>query len=191
MVSAGYCTMKRTSGFAACSRCTSEASVVAPVLVVRSATILKPAFSARSSAILRLSWQKRLSQVKSAIVFRSLGPPLLRPLLQELNTLATMVLSCGPVRKNHLKLFSVRVGEAQGWQRHRDAVALHERLDDRGVAARALAVEPVHLVHGDELLGEGAGQIAAALVVAHDQLHWAPPSPEKPLPGPRGTLRSG
>ena len=40
VVSAGYWTMKRMSGLAACSRCTSDASVVAPVLVVRSATIL-------------------------------------------------------------------------------------------------------------------------------------------------------
>ena len=39
VVSGGYCTRKRMSGLAACNRCTSEASVVAPVLVVRLATI--------------------------------------------------------------------------------------------------------------------------------------------------------
>ena len=116
VVSAGYWTKKRTSAFADCRRCTSEASVVAPVLVVRSATILKPLFSARSAAILRLSWQKRLSQVKSAMVLRSLGPPFAGHSLRNWKTLATMTPSLGPVRQNHLKPFSVRVGEAQGWQ---------------------------------------------------------------------------
>src|SRR5437868_7519560 len=115
-VSAGYCTLNRTSGLAACRRWTSDASVVAPVFVVRSSTILKPAFGARSVATLRLSWQKRLSQVKSAIVFRSLGPPLSGHSLRKENTLATIVLSLGPVRKNHLRPFSVSVGDAQGWQ---------------------------------------------------------------------------
>src|SRR5215510_1331429 len=52
VVSAGYCTRNRMSGLADCSRCTSDASVVAPVLVVRSATILSPFLAARSAAIL-------------------------------------------------------------------------------------------------------------------------------------------
>src|SRR5204863_4788914 len=89
-------------------------SVVAPVFVVRSSTILKPAFGARSVATLRLSWQKRLSQVKSAIVFRFLGPPFSGHSLRKENTLATIVLSLGPVRKNHLRPFSVSVGDAHG-----------------------------------------------------------------------------
>src|ERR1700737_1191119 len=116
VVSAGYWTANRMSGFAACSRCTSEARVVAPVLVVRSATTLYPPFSERSRAILRLSWQKRLSQVKSAIVLRSEGPPCDGHSLRNWKTLATIVPSLGPVRENHLKPFSVSVGEAQGWQ---------------------------------------------------------------------------
>ena len=65
---------------------------------------------------MRLSWQKRLSQVNSAMVLRSLGPPWAGHSLRNWNTLATMVLSLGPVRQNHLKPFSVSVGEAQGWQ---------------------------------------------------------------------------
>ena len=62
---------------------------------------------------LRLSWQKRLSQVKNAMVLRSPGPPLSRHSLRKEKTLGTMVLSLGPVRKNHLIPFSVSVGEAQ------------------------------------------------------------------------------
>src|SRR5438105_535252 len=115
-VSAGYCTLNSTSGFAACRRCTSDASVVAPVFVVRSSTILKPAFGARSVATLRLSWQKRLSQVNSAIVLRSFGPPCSGHSLRNEKTLATIVLSFGPVRKNHFRPFSVSVGEAHAWQ---------------------------------------------------------------------------
>ena len=68
---------------------------------------------ASSLATLRLSWQNRLSQVKNAMVFRSLGPPLSRHSLRKEKTLATIVLSLGPVRKNHLRPFSVSVGEAQ------------------------------------------------------------------------------
>src|SRR5262249_45753585 len=115
-------TRKRMSGFAVCRRWTSEASVVAPVLVVRSATILNPppiarrilGFMASSAAILRLSWQKRLSQVNNAMVLRSGGPPWSGHSFRNWNTLATIVLSLGPVRQNHLKPFSVRVGDAQG-----------------------------------------------------------------------------
>src|SRR5882724_10999727 len=112
VVSAGYCTRKRMSGFAFCRRCTSDASVVEPVLVVRSATILKPPFSARSAAIFRLSWQKRLSHVNSAIVLSPDGPPWDGHSFRNWKTLATIVLSFGPVRQNHLKPFSVRVGDA-------------------------------------------------------------------------------
>jgi hypothetical protein len=104
------------SGFAACRRCTSEARVVAPVLVVRSATTLKPALAACSRAILWLSWQKRLSQVNTATVLRSVGPPFFGHSWRKRNTLSTITRSWGPVRKNHLKPFSVSVGEAQGWQ---------------------------------------------------------------------------
>src|SRR5262250_1808636 len=93
VVSAGYWTKKSTSGLADCRRCTSEASVVAPVLVVRSATILKPPLVARSVAILWLSWQNRLSHVNSAMVLRS----------------------SGPLRQNQLRPFSVSVGDAHGW----------------------------------------------------------------------------
>ena len=50
-----------------------------------------------------------------AIVFRSLGPPFSGHSLRKVNTLATIVLSLGPVRKNHLRPFSVSVGDAQGW----------------------------------------------------------------------------
>src|SRR5262249_58225367 len=89
--------------------------VVAPVLVVRSSTILKPDLGARSVATLRLSWQKRLSQVNSAMVFKSLGPPFSGHSFRKLKMLETIVLSLGPVRKNHLRPFSVSVGEAQAW----------------------------------------------------------------------------
>src|SRR5262245_13772022 len=102
------------SAFAVCRRCTSEASVVAPVLVVRSATILKPPFSERSAAILRLSWQKRLSHVNSAMVLSPAGPPWDGHSFMNWKTLATIVLSLGPVRQNHLKPFSVSVGDAHG-----------------------------------------------------------------------------
>ena len=54
--------------------------------------------------------------MKSAIVLRSPGPPLPGHSLRNWNTLATMVRSLGPVRKNHLKPLSVSVGEAQAWQ---------------------------------------------------------------------------
>ncbi len=113
-VSGGYCTRKRTSAFAACSRWTSEASVVAPVFVVRSRTIWNPDWGASSDATFRLSWQKRLSQVRKAMVLRSVGPPCSRHSRRNEKTLATMVLSWGPVRQNHLRPFSVKVGEAQG-----------------------------------------------------------------------------
>src|SRR5262245_66429069 len=77
--------------------------------------MLKPAFGARSVATFRLSWQKRLSHVKSAMVLRPLGPPFSGHSLRKENTLATIVLSLGPVRKNHLSPFSVSVGDAHGW----------------------------------------------------------------------------
>src|SRR6266403_1280943 len=115
VVSAVYCTRNRTSGLAACRRCTSDASVVAPVLVVRSSTPWKPAFGARAAATLRLSWQKRLSQVNRATVLRSRGPPCSRHSFRNENTLATITLSWGPVRQNHFIPFSVSVGDAQGW----------------------------------------------------------------------------
>ena len=47
------------------------------------------------------------------MVLRSPGPPLSRHSLRKEKTLATMVLSLGPVRKNHFIPFSVSVGEAQ------------------------------------------------------------------------------
>src|SRR5262252_9689347 len=115
VVSAGYWTKKSTSGLADCRRCTSEASVVAPVLVVRSATILKPPLAARSAAILWLSWQNRLSHVNSAMVLRSPGPPCPGHSFRNWNTLDTIVRSLGPVRQNQLRPFSVSVGDAHGW----------------------------------------------------------------------------
>jgi hypothetical protein len=73
--------------------------------------------------------------------------------------------------------------------RHRDAVALDERLDDRSVSARALAVEPVDLVDGDELLGERPRLIAAALVVAHHQRHLDAAEAREALARPQGDLQ--
>src|SRR5439155_1112689 len=90
--------------------------VVAPVLVVRSSTIWKPSFGSNSLAILRLSWQKRLSQVKTATVLRSFGPPCPGHSVRNEKRLATIVRSFGPVRQYHLYPFSVSVGDAHGWQ---------------------------------------------------------------------------
>ena len=50
------------------------------------------------------------------MVLRSHGPPFAGHSLRNWNTLATIVRSLGPVRQNHLKPFSVSVGEAQGRQ---------------------------------------------------------------------------
>src|SRR5438034_10983303 len=104
------------SGLAACNRWTSEASVVAPVLVVRSSTISKPSLGRSSLAIFRLSWQKRLSQVKTATVLRSFGPPCPGHSGRNEKRLATIVRPFGPVRQYHLYPFSVSVGAAHGCQ---------------------------------------------------------------------------
>ena len=54
--------------------------------------------------------------MNSAIVLRPVGPPCDGHSFRNEKTLATIVLSLGPVRQNHLKPFSVSVGDAQGWQ---------------------------------------------------------------------------
>ena len=54
--------------------------------------------------------------------------------------------------------------------RHWQPRALHHRLDERGDAARPLAVDPVHLFTEMVLLDDRARLLAAALVVAHDEL---------------------
>ena len=64
---------------------------------------------------------------------------------------------------------------------HRDAVALDDRLDDRRVAARAVAVQPVDPVHRDELLGDRAREVAAALIVADDEPGRRPAEAREPL----------
>src|SRR5215510_12494708 len=190
-VSAGYCTLNSTSGLAACRRCTSEASVVAPVFVVRSSTILKPAFGARSVATLRLSWQKRLSQVNSAIVLRSLGPPLSGHSLRNVKTLATIVLSLGPVRKNHLRPFSVSVGDAHGWQ---DSGM--PALSTTGWISDVMPLVPSPLIQWTLFTEINC----STMVRACSPRLWSsrtmnlmgtPPRPGNPLPGPSGTLRSG
>ena len=166
--------------------------MVAPVLVVRSSTMLKPALGARSVATLRLSWQNRLSQVNSAIVLRSFGPPRSGHSLRKEKTLATIVLSLGPVRKNHFSPFSVSVGEAQGWH-----VIGRPALSTTGCRIDVMPlvpsrVDPVDLVHRDQLLDDRARLLAAALIVPHDELDRARrPSPGNPLPGPSGTWMSG
>ena len=113
VVSAGYCTRKRMSGFAFCRRCTSDASVVAPVLVVRSATILKPPVLGEVGGDLPVVLAEEVVAREQRDRPEAGGPAVVRPLLQELKTLATIVLSFGPVRQNHLKPFSVSVGDAQ------------------------------------------------------------------------------
>ena len=99
------------------------------------------------------------------------GPAVGRPLLEELEHARHHGAVVGPGAIEPLEALLGERGRGAGVAAHRDAVAVHERLDDRGVAARALAVEPVDLVHGDELLGECPGLVTAALVVAHDQGH--------------------
>src|SRR5207248_11389686 len=87
-----------------------------PVLVVMSDTSWKPFFGAWSSTILRPSWQNRLSQLNSAIVFRSVGPPCSGHSLKKVKILPIIELSFGPVRQNHFRPLSVTLAEAQGWQ---------------------------------------------------------------------------
>jgi hypothetical protein len=70
----------------------------------------------------------------------------------------------------------------------RDAVTLHHRLDDGRVAAGPLSVDPVHLVHGDELLDQGAREVAAALVIAHDELHGGAAETREALARPEGDV---
>jgi hypothetical protein len=69
---------------------------------------------------------------------------------------------------------------------HGNAVALGDGLDDRGVAARALGIQEMDLVHGDELLGDGARELAPALVIAHHHRHLGSAEPREALAGAEG-----
>ena len=106
-----------------------------------------------------------------------------RPLLQELEDARHHGAVVGAGAVEPLEALLGQGGGGAGMAAHRDAVAVHQRLDDRGVAARALAVQPVDLVDRDELLGQGAGLIAAALVVAHHQRHLGPAQAGEPFAG--------
>ncbi len=50
----------------------------------------------------------------------------------------------------------------------------------------ALGVQEVDLVHGDELLGDGAREVTATLIVAHDQGHLGAPEPGESFAWPEG-----
>src|SRR5206468_6727036 len=82
-------------------------------------------------------------------------------------------------------------GRSAGMTGHGDAVALGNGLDDGGIAAGTLGVQEVDLVHGDELLGDGAGELAPALVVAHHQRHLGAAESREALAGTEGYREIG
>src|SRR5256886_17424394 len=65
--------------------------------------------------------------------------------------------------------------------RHRQARASHYRMDERGDAARPLAVDPVDLIYRDQLLDDRARLLPAALVVAHDEFDGRAAEPGEAL----------
>ena len=128
--------------------------------------------------------------MKSAIVLRSLGPPCSGHSLRKEKTLATIVLSLGPVRKNHLSPFSVSVGDAQGWQ----DIGM-PALSTTGCSSEVMPLVPSPL-NQCTLFTESS---CSTSVRACSPRLWSsrtmnligtPPSPGKPLPGPSGTWMS-
>ena len=129
--------------------------------------------------------------MKSAMVLRSLGPPRSGHSLRKEKTLATIVLSLGPVRKNHLSPFSVSVGDAQGWQ-----VIGRPALSTTGCRSEVMPLVPSPLIQWTlftemQLLDERARLLAAALVVPHDELDRRAAQPREALARPQRHLDVG
>ena len=129
--------------------------------------------------------------MKNAMVLRFAGPPLSRHSCRNVKTLATIVLSLGPVRKNHLNPFSVSVGDAQGWH-----VIGRPALSTTGWMSEVMPLVPSPLIQWTLLTEINCSTIVRACSPRlwssrTMNLMGAPPSPAKPLPGPSGTWRSG
>jgi len=110
--------------------------------------------------------------------------------LRKEKTLATIVLSLGPVRKNHFNPFSVSVGDAQGWQ----------DIGRPALSTTGWRIDVVPLVPSALIQWTLFTEINCSTIVrARSPRLWssrtmnlmgAPPSPGNPLPGPSDTGRS-
>ena len=116
------------------------------------------------------------------------GAALVAPLLEEGEDAGDHRLVVGAGAEEPLEALLGQRRRGAGVARHRQAALSTTRLDERGDAARPLAVDPVDLVHGDELLDDRARLLAAALIVAHDELDGRAAEPGNPLPGPERHL---
>src|SRR2546429_1741034 len=94
------------------------------------------------------------------------GTALVAPLVQEREDAGDHRLVVGAGAEEPLEPLLRQRRRRAGMARHRQARALHHRLDERGDAARPLAVDPEDLIYRDQLLDDRARLLPAALVAA-------------------------